>query len=38
MGECNIIIGWEAVDWMHVSQDKDQWRTIVNTVINIRVS
>jgi hypothetical protein len=29
--------GWEVVDWMHLAQDKDQWRALVNTVMNLRV-
>jgi hypothetical protein len=29
-------IGWEVV-WIHVAQDKDQWRAVMNTVMNIRV-
>jgi hypothetical protein len=24
-------IGLEGVDWIHLSQDRDQWRTLVNT-------
>jgi hypothetical protein len=28
--------GWEGVDWMHFAQDWDQWRTVVNTVMNLR--
>jgi hypothetical protein len=28
--------GWEDVDWMHLSQDRDQRRTLVNTVMNLR--
>jgi hypothetical protein len=24
-------IGWEGVDWMHLAQDRDQWRDVVNT-------
>jgi hypothetical protein len=28
---------WEGVDWIHLSQDRDQWRALVNTVMNIRV-
>jgi len=31
-------IGWESVDWMHLDQDKGQWRVLVNTVMNLRVS
>jgi hypothetical protein len=30
-------IGWERVDWMHVAQDRDQWRTVGKTVMNLRV-
>jgi hypothetical protein len=27
-------IGWEGVDWMHLDKDRDQWRAVVNTVID----
>jgi hypothetical protein len=30
-------ICWEGVDWMHLVQDRDQWRALVNTVMNLRV-
>jgi hypothetical protein len=30
-------VGWESVDWMNMSQDRDQWRAVVNTVMNLRV-
>jgi hypothetical protein len=30
-------IGWKGVDWMHLAQDRDQWRTVVNMVMNIRL-
>jgi hypothetical protein len=29
--------GWEGVDWMHLVQDRDQWRALVNTVMKLRV-
>jgi hypothetical protein len=29
--------GWGGMDWTDLSQDKDQWRTLVNTVINLWV-
>jgi hypothetical protein len=28
---------WEGVDWIHVAQDRDLWRAVVNTVMNLRV-
>jgi hypothetical protein len=31
-------IGWEGVDWIDLDQDRDQWRVLVNTVMNLRVS
>jgi hypothetical protein len=30
-------IGWEGVDWLHVAQNRDQWRAVVNTVMNFRI-
>jgi hypothetical protein len=27
-------IGWEGVDWMHLTQDRDQWQALVNVVMN----
>jgi len=30
-------IGWEGVDWLHLAQDRDQWRSVVDTVMNLRV-
>jgi hypothetical protein len=30
-------IEWDGVDWIHVGQDRDQWRALVNTVMNLRV-
>jgi hypothetical protein len=31
-------IRWKGVDRTRMTQDRDQWRTAVNTVMNIRVS
>jgi hypothetical protein len=28
-------IGWDGVDWIHLSQEKDCWRALVNTVKNV---
>jgi hypothetical protein len=30
-------IGWDGVDWIHMTQDRDQWKALVNTVLNLRV-
>jgi hypothetical protein len=30
-------IGWNAVDCIDMAQDRDQWRALVNTVLNLWV-
>jgi hypothetical protein len=30
-------IGWGGMDWIDLAQDSDQWRALVNTVMNLRV-
>jgi hypothetical protein len=30
-------IGWDDVDWIDMSQGRDQWRALVNKVLNLRV-
>jgi hypothetical protein len=29
--------GWGGRDWIRLTQDRDQWRALVNTVMNLRV-
>jgi hypothetical protein len=28
---------WEGVDWINLVQDKDQWRALVSTVMNLQI-
>jgi hypothetical protein len=30
-------IGWGGMDWIDLAQDRNQWRVLVNTVMNLRV-
>jgi hypothetical protein len=30
-------IGWDGMNWIDLSQDSDQWRALVNTVMNLRL-
>jgi hypothetical protein len=32
-----VSLGGKGVDWLHVDQDRHQWRALVNTVMNVRV-
>jgi hypothetical protein len=30
-------IGWGSVEWIQLAQDRNRWRALVNTVMNLRV-
>jgi hypothetical protein len=30
-------IGWDGLDWIDLTQDRDQWRALVKTVVNLWV-
>jgi hypothetical protein len=30
-------MGWNVMDWIDLAQDRDQWKALVNTVMNLRV-
>jgi hypothetical protein len=30
-------IGWDGVDWIDLAQDRDRWRALVNTAMNLQV-
>jgi hypothetical protein len=30
-------VGWDYVDWIGLAQDRNRWRALVNSVLNLRV-
>jgi hypothetical protein len=37
MLKCILEIGWGGMDWIDLAQDRDQWRALVNMVINLQI-
>jgi hypothetical protein len=35
--EINVRLYSDDMDWVDLAQDKDQWRVLVNTVMNLQV-
>jgi hypothetical protein len=33
-----VDVGWGDVDWIGLAQDRDRWRALVNSVLNLRVT
>jgi hypothetical protein len=31
------VIGWDGIDWIHLAQDREQFKPLVNMVMNLRV-
>jgi hypothetical protein len=32
-----LLVGWGGMDWINLAQDRDHWRALVNTVMNLQV-
>jgi hypothetical protein len=33
-----VEVGWGDVDWIALAQDRDRWRALVNSVLNLGVA
>jgi hypothetical protein len=31
------VMGWDGMDWLDLTLDKEKWRALANTVMNLRV-
>jgi hypothetical protein len=34
---CNLAIPWDGMDWINLAQERDKWRALLNTVMNLWV-
>jgi hypothetical protein len=32
-----VEMGWSDVDWIGLARDRDRWRALVNSILNLRV-
>jgi hypothetical protein len=32
------LVGWGDVDWIGLAKDRNRWRALVNSVLNLRVA
>jgi hypothetical protein len=32
-----VEVGWDDTDWIGLAQDRDRWRALVNSVLNLRI-
>jgi hypothetical protein len=32
-----VEVGWGCVDWIGLAEDRDRWRAVVNSAMNLRV-
>jgi hypothetical protein len=32
-----VEVGWSDVSWIGLAEDRDRWRAVVNSVLNLRV-
>jgi hypothetical protein len=32
-----IEIGWDGMDWIDLALDREQWRALLNAVMNLRI-
>jgi hypothetical protein len=30
-------VGWGSVDWIGLAQDRNRWRALVNSLLNLRI-
>jgi hypothetical protein len=30
-------LGWDSMDWIDLAQDRNEWRALANTVMNLQV-